>query len=140
MSSIVILGAGIHGLSAAYGLAQLRGTGRSITIIDIADDACKGASGRPTAFLSDAQIHNDNLEQLIQYSLALHAQLAKDHQGSIEWQYESVQNYDARAVDAANQSQEKGKIVQTPEGFSWLASCPPWKDAQWSGPTEYCSM
>ena len=65
MSRTVILGCGIHGLSAAYALALLQGDGHSITIVDVANDACEGASGRPTAFLSGAHVHNDSLRKLL---------------------------------------------------------------------------
>lgn len=141
MPCTVILGCGIHGLSAAYAIAQLQSDGRSITVVDVASDACEGASGRPTAFLSGAQIrNNNNLEKLLEYSIALHTKLAKDHQGTAKWQYESVQSYDARPVDNGGSPREEEKLPSTPEGFSWLACAPPWEESQWSGPTEFCSM
>ena len=136
MPATVILGCGIQGLSAAYALAKVQGDGSSITLVDIAEGACEAASGRPTAFLSDAHAHNADLQKLVQYSLAIHAQFAEDHKGAAKWQYQMVQNYEAVP---AEDSTEDAAHRQKPEGFEWLAHTP-WPETEWSELTEYYSM
>ncbi|KAK3635920.1 hypothetical protein LTR56_014458 [Elasticomyces elasticus] len=96
MPSIVILGCGIYGLSTAYALARIQNRGQDITVIDIAEHACEGASGRPTTFPRDAHVNEPDLEALLKYSLAMHAELSRRLNGrkSARWskptEYSSV--------------------------------------------------
>ncbi|KAK5690914.1 hypothetical protein LTR97_012077 [Elasticomyces elasticus] len=133
MPSIVVLGCGIYGLSTAYALARIQNSGQNITIIDVAEYACEGASGRPTTFLSDAHVRNPDLAALLRYSLAMHAELSRRCSGGARWQYQSAQNFDATPAN--------GSIdAEIPAGLSWLKCGEPWTDAQWSRSTEYCSV
>ncbi|KAK5734830.1 hypothetical protein LTR17_008600 [Elasticomyces elasticus] len=76
MPSIAILGRGIYGLSTAYALAQMQNSGRDITIMDIAEHACEGARpGQPIALLNNAHVKDPDLAALLQYSLAMHAEI-----------------------------------------------------------------
>ncbi|KAK4910457.1 hypothetical protein LTR49_020892 [Elasticomyces elasticus] len=113
MPSIVILGCGIYGLSTAYALARIQNRGQDITVIDIAEHACEGASGRPTTFPRDAHVNEPDLEALLKYSLAMHAELSRRLNGRVRWQYQTAQNFDVTPADAAIDA-------EIPAGFSWL--------------------
>ncbi|KAK5737555.1 hypothetical protein LTR17_006602 [Elasticomyces elasticus] len=132
MPSIVILGCGIYGLSTANALARIQNSGQNITVVDVAEHACEGASGRATTFLSDAHVDEPDLEALLKYSLAMHAELSRRFDGRARWQYQTAQNFDVTPADAFIDA-------EIPAGFSWLNRGVPWKSARWSKPTEYCS-
>lgn len=137
MPNIVILGAGIQGLSTAYYLT--RKPGHNITLVDPARDACQGASGRPTAFLSGAKITDLNLDRLVKYSLALHTDLAATHDGATRWAHQKVLSYDVSYEDDASCGGEPALSLQ-PQGLEWLSNRAPWTRATWSASKELTSM
>ena len=75
-AEIVIVGAGIMGLSIAYHLAKEQGR-RSIQVVD-ASYLCGGASGRNGGGIR-AQWSNESNVRLMQESLRLFSEFAREH-------------------------------------------------------------
>lgn len=119
---IVVLGCGIYGLSTAYYVAQLQGHSHNITIINAAQHPCTGASGHLTAFLSGDNITEPAFDDVIPYSLALHADLASKFDGPARWQCGKVTSYDtdttAEAPGSSAKEPSEHKRDARPSGFS----------------------
>ena len=88
-SAVVIVGAGIIGLSTAYYLSSIRKSGRSITIVDNASTLYAGASGKANGILGDYGFKPE-AEPLGKLSWKLHRKLASQHRGQAAWGYRDV--------------------------------------------------
>lgn len=88
-SAVVIVGAGIIGLSTAYYLSSIRKSGRSITIVDNASILYAGASGKANGILGDYGFKPE-ADLLGKLSWTLHRQLASQHSGQVAWGYSDV--------------------------------------------------
>ena len=85
--SIVIIGAGVIGLSAAYYLAtSVQPRPSSITVLDSSSELFQCASGRSAGFLAKDWFHPSTRE-LGELSFKLHRELAEAFNGRQRWGY-----------------------------------------------------
>ncbi|KAI0320365.1 FAD dependent oxidoreductase [Amylostereum chailletii] len=97
--NIVILGAGIIGLSTAYYLDRLSPTSTSITVLDASPSLFASASGRAAGFLA-RDWYTSATSALGALSFDLHRSLAAEHDGAHAWGYSSSIAYSLSEMTA----------------------------------------
>lgn len=84
-NSVVILGAGIIGLSTAYYLSELS-PATSIHLVDTSPTLFASASGKAAGFIA-RDWFSPSVSSLGALSFDLHKKLAEEHDGAKEWGY-----------------------------------------------------
>ncbi|KAJ2351674.1 hypothetical protein IWW50_004280 [Coemansia erecta] len=96
--TIVIIGAGIIGVSTAYFTAKKLAkeyppeTRPQVILLEQCEPGCS-ASGKSGGFLARHWSNGTDTEQLAQFSYDLHAKLALEHKGSERWGYRPLSTF-----------------------------------------------